>query len=114
VDVPGQALSLVILTRLPFRVPTEPLQEARVEAIQREGGDPFTEYSMPQAVIRFRQGFGRLIRTRSDHGAVLIADSRVVRKRYGRLFLDSLPDARVFVGRRTEVLAELRRFFDLT
>jgi ATP-dependent DNA helicase DinG len=113
VDVPGDALSLVVLTRLPFRVPSEPLQEARVEAIERAGGDPFSQFSLPQAVIRFRQGFGRLIRTRSDRGVVLVADSRVIRKRYGQLFLRSLPEVRVVAGPRRAVLDAIRVFFSL-
>ena len=111
VDVPGDALSLVILTRLPFKVPSEPIQEARVEAIARAGGDPFAEYAVPQAVIKFRQGFGRLIRTRRDRGVVLILDGRVVRKAYGRVFLGSLPEARVVVAPRDQALAEMRSFF---
>jgi ATP-dependent DNA helicase DinG len=111
VDVRGEALRCVIITRLPFRVPTEPIEQARVEAIAERGGNAFAEHSLPQAVIKLKQGFGRLIRSRTDRGVVLLLDSRVVRKFYGRVFLDSLPPARRVVADRETVFAELRRFF---
>jgi ATP-dependent DNA helicase DinG len=92
VDVPGEALSNVIIVRLPFSVPSHPLLEARLEAIRRRGGNPFVEYQVPEAVIKLKQGFGRLIRTRTDRGIVVILDPRVMTKPYGRTFLSSLPD----------------------
>jgi len=112
VDVEGEALECVILAKLPFRVPTEPVLEARAEKIERDGGNPFVEYTVPQAVIRFRQGFGRLIRRRTDRGAIIILDSRVLTRSYGSAFLRSLPDARFVSEGKSEVLAALREFFE--
>ena len=95
VDVPGEALSNVIITRLPFAVPDHPLTEAKLELIQARGGDAFTEYSLPEAILKFRQGVGRLIRTKSDSGIIVILDNRVVTKTYGRAFLKALPECPV-------------------
>ena len=111
VDVRGDTLRLVVIARLPFRVPTEPIQQARMEAIEARGGNPFTEYGLTQAVIKLRQGFGRLIRSRDDVGVVLLLDSRAVRRRYGEVFVDSLPPARVVTGPSEIVVAEMERFF---
>jgi len=92
VDVPGEALSNVIIVRLPFSVPSHPLLEARLEDIRKRGGNPFVEYQVPEAVIKLKQGFGRLIRSKRDRGIVVILDPRVLTKPYGRTFLNSLPD----------------------
>lgn len=91
VDVPGDALSQVIVTRLPFDPPTHPVLEARSDFIRNEGGNPFAQLTLPEAVIKFRQGIGRLIRTASDRGIITLLDSRVLAKSYGRLFLEALP-----------------------
>lgn len=107
VDIPGDQLSCVILTRLPFRVPTEPVQEARVEAMRREGLDAFRLFSLPQAVLRFKQGFGRLIRTREDRGVVVVLDSRMATKNYGRDFLNSLPGGTMRLVSQREVAAAI-------
>lgn len=112
VDVPGQALEQIIITRLPFRVPTEPIQIARSEAIEQQGGNPFMLYTVPQAIIRLKQGFGRLIRHRNDRGVVLILDKRVISKYYGRLFLNSLPPARQIKAPTAEIQNSLDVFFN--
>ncbi|WP_437839745.1 ATP-dependent DNA helicase [Sorangium sp. So ce1153] len=106
VDVPGEALRLVIIEKLPFAVPTDPVVAARCASIEQDGGNPFIAYSVPQAAITLKQGFGRLIRTRTDRGIVAILDRRVRTRGYGRVLLDSLPDAR-----RTERIEDVRAFW---
>ncbi|WP_295622839.1 helicase C-terminal domain-containing protein, partial [uncultured Lamprocystis sp.] len=106
VDVPGQALSCVIIDRLPFASPGDPVLAARIEALRRGGGNPFAEHQLPQAVIALKQGAGRLIRGSSDRGVLVVCDPRLLRKSYGHTFLASLPPMA-----RTRDIAEVRAFF---
>lgn len=110
VDAPGDTLRLVVLCRLPFRVPTDPVQLARAEAIVEAGGNSFADLSLPQAVMRLKQGFGRLMRRSEDYGAVVVADPRMVRKAYGRIFWDSLPPARRLIASGEEIVEEIQAF----
>ncbi|MDF2904481.1 MAG: bifunctional ATP-dependent helicase/DNA polymerase subunit epsilon, partial [Bacillus sp. (in: firmicutes)] len=91
VDIPGEDLSCLIIVRLPFSPPDEPITAAKCEIINQQGGNPFSEYSLPEAVLRFKQGFGRLIRTKSDKGIIIVFDRRIVTTKYGRAFLQSIP-----------------------
>jgi len=102
IDVRGDALRNVIIVKLPFSVPDEPVIEARLEAITRAGGNPFMEYSVPEAIIRLKQGFGRLIRSKTDTGIVVILDSRIKSKRYGKRFLAALPPCKIVVRDRKQ------------
>ena len=110
VDVPGESLTCLILAKLPFRPHTDPIVSARCDLLERRGGNPFMDYMVPDAVIRLKQGFGRLIRTRQDRGVVLICDPRVVTKRYGQAFRDSLPAAVRAFPRADALLDALRSF----
>jgi Rad3-related DNA helicase len=103
VDLPGSALSCVVIVRLPFRPPSDPLLQARSELLR----DPFVELALPEAVLRLKQGFGRLIRRATDRGAVVILDPRVRTRAYGRHFLDSLPECAGFVGPRSDIPARV-------
>jgi len=107
VDTPGEALRLVIIPRLPFRVPTDPVIEARMEALELAGRSSFREFSLPDAVTRLKQGFGRLMRRQDDGGAVLILDSRILRKSYGRNFLEALPPCRRHLGEGEGLLGDM-------
>ena len=110
VDVPGDALSCVVIVKLPFKVPTEPVTEARIEAMERQGRNSFREYVLPHAVIKLKQGFGRLVRTKTDRGVVLICDPRIMTKAYGRVFIQSLPECTLIQGSRSEVMDGVRRW----
>ena len=114
VDVPGDALRALLIAKLPFRVPTEPITAAHCEAIQASGGDAFRDYMLPHAALRLKQGFGRLIRTSADRGVVVIADPRVVTKNYGRGMIDGLPPARRIVGRWEKLLGQIQEFYAST
>jgi ATP-dependent DNA helicase DinG len=111
VSVAGEALRLVVIPRLPFRVPTEPVAQARTELAAARGQDPFRARALPEAVLRLRQGFGRLIRTATDRGAVMILDRRVIDRWYGRIFLASLPELPRVTGPTPAVMEALRRFY---
>jgi ATP-dependent DNA helicase DinG len=107
VDVPGSSLECVIITRLPFGVPSDPINSARIRAIREDGRNPFSEYQLPQAMIMFKQGFGRLIRSHTDRGVFVVLDPRIRTREYGRRFLDYVPNCRL-----TSDLNEVRAFFD--
>jgi ATP-dependent DNA helicase DinG len=111
VDVPGDALRALMLAKLPFRVPTEPVTAAHCEAIVAHGGDAFVEYMLPHAALRLKQGFGRLIRSGTDRGVVVIADPRIVTKAYGRGLLDGLPGAHRRIGPWSEIVEDVRTFY---
>ncbi len=110
VDVEGDALESVIITKLPFKVPSEPIIEARMEEIERRGGNAFMEYSVPQAVLKLKQGFGRLIRKRTDRGVIFILDKRIIEKFYGKIFIKSLPESHISSGSSEHILVEVRQF----
>lgn len=109
VDAPGETLKCVVITRLPFSSPQEPINEARIEFLASQGIDPFKEFSLPQAVLRLRQGMGRLIRTKKDRGLVIILDSRIIYQRYGDRFTQSFPSTNCLTLSTEEILSELAK-----
>jgi ATP-dependent DNA helicase DinG len=110
VDAPGDTLRLVILCRLPFRTPSDPVFEARREDVEKNGGNPFMDLSLPEAVMKFKQGFGRLMRRSSDHGVVAVLDGRLLKKRYGEIFLRSLPETKTCFGDFNTILRSVESF----
>jgi ATP-dependent DNA helicase DinG len=111
VDVPGAALRGLVIARLPFRVPSEPVTAAQCEAIEARGGDAFAEYMVPHASLRLKQGFGRLIRSASDRGVVILADPRIVSKRYGRDMMNALPPATRLTAPWHTIVPQLHTFY---
>ncbi|MBA3721047.1 MAG: DEAD/DEAH box helicase family protein [Parachlamydiaceae bacterium] len=114
VDVAGDALRCVIIVKLPFKVPSEPIIQARTEAILSKGGDPFFDYSVPHAIVKFKQGFGRLIRNKWDRGCIVCLDTRIITKGYGRYFLNSLPACERVFAEGTTAYAKMTEFYKKT
>lgn len=114
VDVAGEALRCVIIVKLPFKVPTEPLVQARSEAIAADGGDPFFEYALPNAIVKFKQGFGRLIRHRRDRGCIICLDNRLLTKGYGKIFFDSLPNCQRLFEKTSDLYPQICEFYKKT
>ena len=110
VDAPGDTLRLVILCRLPFRSPNDPVFEARCEAVESRGENAFMALSLPEAVMKFKQGFGRLMRRSSDHGVVVVLDGRLLKKQYGGIFLRSLPETKTCFGDFASILRVMESF----
>ena len=110
VDVPGESLSQVIIVKLPFTVPNDPVFVARSEAIEKRGGSSFMELSVPEAVIKFRQGIGRLIRRGDDKGVVVVLDRRIYEKRYGTIFISSMPECKKMYAPLSEITSKINNF----
>ncbi|MDA0746174.1 MAG: exonuclease domain-containing protein [bacterium] len=114
IDVPGEALQILGIVRLPFAVPSEPIVAAHMEELEKQGKDPFLHYSVPEAILKFRQGFGRLIRKKTDRGAVIVMDSRVLSTRYGQAFLEALPVAHQTFQSSQELIGAIQTWFEQT
>jgi Rad3-related DNA helicase len=112
VDVPGESLEVVVMVRLPFAVPTEPIVQAQMEEIEKAGKNPFLEFSVPEAAIKLRQGAGRLIRRRNDKGAVIILDNRITTTRYGATFKRSLPGRTMRADSLPMLVQNLKQWFN--
>jgi len=112
VDVQGDSLSLLILYKIPFQVPSEPIVEALIDKLERENKDSFMHLMLPNALLRLRQGFGRLIRSKTDRGIVLIMDSRVSRKKYGTYFKQILPGPCIELKDEQQLITEIGKFFN--
>ncbi len=111
VDVPGESLSQVVIVKLPFGVPSDPVFAARAEEITKRGGSPFMELSVPEAIIKFRQGFGRLIRRGDDKGAVVVLDRRIIEKQYGKLFTSSIPECKMIYEKFDDMLLKIKKYY---
>ena len=112
VDVSGKNLEVVIIPKLPFAVPTDPISEGRYKFIEENGGNAFLDYALPFAVIKFKQGFGRLIRSKYDRGIVLVLDKRLHTKQYGREFIESLPNVSIIKSSSKEIIKDINKFFE--
>ncbi|HEX32603.1 MAG TPA: helicase, partial [Candidatus Acetothermia bacterium] len=112
VDLPGEALEILIITRLPFPVPSDPVFSALADSMSEGGKDPFYDLSIPRAILKLRQGVGRLIRTTADHGIVIITDERILSKNYGRLFIESLPVGAQRAGSLEDLIVLTRDWFN--
>jgi len=111
IDVPGESLSLLILYKIPFMVPSEPIVEAFMERLQAEGKDSFMHYMLPNAILKYRQGFGRLIRHKTDRGLVVVLDNRLVTKHYGRYFIDTVPSRTTIASTPIEIYDVVGNWF---
>lgn len=104
VDVKGEKLVSVIIVKLPFKVPSDPITEAIIETYEQQGKNPFIEYQIPESVIKFKQGIGRLIRSKEDKGIITILDNRIINKKYGKYFLDSIPTKNIVKVSQKEII----------
>ena len=111
VDIPGDSLKILILTRLPFKLPTDPFEAAVIENMEKKGENSFFDYSLPLTILKFRQGFGRLIRKENDRGIVVVLDVRINNRQYGSLFLKSLPACKINISTSAEILKCIKKWW---